>query len=155
QGFVFANDALTVQKMKNIHVRITPQKCLYLMNELQNLAQTYKDTGGVHNAALCDEDGVILSRMDMGRHNTLDKIYGYCLKNDISMTGKIVVFSRLDISEILLKVAKVCCELVISKSAPTVLVIRLGDSLGITIVGFNRKDSFNIYTGTERIIHDI
>lgn len=155
QGFVFANDALTVQKMKNIHVRITPQKCLYLMNELQNLAQTYKDTGGVHNAALCDEDGVILSRMDIGRHNTLDKIYGYCLKNDIPMTGKIVVFSGRVSSEILLKVAKIGCELVLSKSAPTELALRLGDSLGITIVGFIRKDSFNIYTGTERIIHEI
>src|SRR5699024_11593648 len=98
---VLSNDVLTIQNMKYIHVRITTQKCLYLMNELQNLAQTYKDTGGVHNAALCDEDGVILSRMDIGRHNTLDKIYGYCLKNDISMTGKIVVFSGRVSSEIL------------------------------------------------------
>ena len=154
-GFVFANDALTAQKMKDIHVCITPQNCLHLMKELQHLAQTYKATGGVHNAALCDAEGVILSRMDIGRHNTLDKIYGHCLKNDIPMTGKIIVFSGRISSEILLKVAKIGCELVLSKSAPTELALRLGESLGITIVGFIRKGSFNIYTGAERIIHDI
>ena len=41
--------------------------------------------------ALCDVNGIILSRMDIGRHNALDKIYGYCLRNDISIKDKIIV----------------------------------------------------------------
>lgn len=155
QGFVFANDALTAQKVHSINVQITPDTCLYLMDELQRVAQTYQNTGGVHNAALCDDKGVILSRMDIGRHNTLDKIYGYCLKYNITMKGKIVVFSGRISSEILLKVAKIGCELILSKSAPTELALNLGEALGITIVGFVRHDSFNIYTGAKRIIQEV
>lgn len=152
QGFVFANDALMAKKFETIHIQISAQQCLTLMRELEDGAQTFKDTGGVHNAALCDEHGVLLSRMDIGRHNTLDKIYGYCLKHNIAMRGKIIAFSGRVSSEILLKVAKIGCELVLSKSAPTELALQLAEQLGITIVGFIRQDSFNIYTKAERII---
>ncbi|TCP19320.1 FdhD protein [Scopulibacillus darangshiensis] len=153
QGFVFVNDALTAKKMKDINIRITPDDCFRLMDELQSSAQTFKKTGGVHNAALCDINGVILSRMDIGRHNALDKLYGYGLKNSIPIKGKIIVFSGRMSSEILLKVAKIGCEIVLSKSAPTELALNLAEGLGMTTVGFIRGDSFNIYTGPERIIH--
>ena len=62
-------------------LHITPEDCFRLMNDMQHSATTFQDTGGVHNAALCDVNGFVLSRMDIGRHNALDKIYGYCLKN--------------------------------------------------------------------------
>lgn len=122
QGFVFANDALTAKKMNEIRVKISPNDCLRLMNSLQDTATTFRDTGGVHNAALCDVNGFKLSRMDIGRHNALDKIYGYCLRNNIPIGNKIIVFSGRISSEILLKVAKIGCEIVLSKSAPTELL---------------------------------
>ncbi|GGE50656.1 sulfurtransferase FdhD [Pullulanibacillus camelliae] len=153
QGFVFVNDALTAKKMKDIHVRMTPDDCFQLMNDLQSSAHTFQKTGGVHNAALCDLNGVILSRMDIGRHNALDKIYGFCLRNGISIKGKVIVFSGRISSEILLKVAKIGCEMVLSKSAPTALALELAEGLGITTVGFIRNDSFNIYTIPERVIN--
>lgn len=90
--------------------------------------------------------------MDIGRHNALDKIYGHCLKNGISMEGKAIVFSGRISSEILLKVAKIGCELILSKSAPTELALELAEGLGITTVGFIRNDSLNIYTCPERIL---
>ncbi|HZG70960.1 MAG TPA: formate dehydrogenase accessory sulfurtransferase FdhD [Chondromyces sp.] len=151
QGFVFVNDALTAKKMNGIKVRIAPDDCFRLMNELQNSAVTFQNTGGVHNAALCDLNGVVLSRMDIGRHNALDKIYGYCLKNGISIRDKVIVFSGRISSEILLKVAKIGCEIVLSKSAPTELALQLAEKLGITTVGFIRNQSMNIYTKPERI----
>jgi FdhD protein len=89
--------------------------------------------------------------MDIGRHNALDKIYGYCLKNNISIGNKVIVFSGRISSEILLKVAKIGCEVVLSKSAPTELALELAEELGITTVGFIRNNSFNIYTCPERI----
>lgn len=151
QGFVFVNDALTAKKMNEIQVKLTPDDCFRLMNNLQISATIFQDTGGVHNAALCDLSGFMLSRMDIGRHNALDKIYGYCLKNDISIGNKIIVFSGRISSEILLKVAKIGCEVVLSKSAPTELALQLAEELGITTVGFIRNQSLNIYTCPERI----
>ncbi|MCM3643670.1 formate dehydrogenase accessory sulfurtransferase FdhD [Priestia megaterium] len=151
QGFVFINDALTAKKMNDISVELSIKDCFQLMNKLQQSAATFQETGGVHNAAICDKNGFMLSRMDIGRHNALDKLYGYCLKNHISIRDKVVVFSGRISSEILLKVAKIGCEIVLSKSAPTELALNLAEELRITTVGFIRNDSLNIYTCPERI----
>ena len=111
QGFVFANDALSAKKMNGVHVQVAAEDCFRLMKEMQQSAETFHHTGGVHNASLCNVNGIILSRMDIGRHNALDKIYGYCLKNNISIRDKIIVFSGRISSEILLKVAKLVVKL--------------------------------------------
>ncbi|MEG0380691.1 MAG: formate dehydrogenase accessory sulfurtransferase FdhD [Kurthia sp.] len=152
QGFVFANDALVAKKMHDVHIKITPEDAYRLMYELQESANVFQETGGVHNAALCDVNGIVLSRMDIGRHNALDKIYGYCLRNEISLRDKIIVFSGRISSEILLKVSKIGCEMVLSKSAPTELALELADGLGITTVGFVRKNTMNVYTHAKRIL---
>ncbi|WP_430130930.1 formate dehydrogenase accessory sulfurtransferase FdhD [Priestia aryabhattai] len=154
QGFVFINDALTAKKMNDISVELSIKDCFQLMNKLQQSAATFQETGGVHNAAICDKNGFMLSRMDIGRHNALDKLYGYCLKNHISIRDKVVVFSGRISSEILLKVAKIGCEIVLSKSAPTELALNLAEELKITTVGFIRNDSLNIYTCPERILRE-
>ncbi|MGO1101425.1 formate dehydrogenase accessory sulfurtransferase FdhD [Priestia megaterium] len=154
QGFVFINDALTAKKMNGISVELSIKDCFQLMNKLQQSAATFQETGGVHNAAICDKNGFMLSRMDIGRHNALDKLYGYCLKHRISIRDKVVVFSGRISSEILLKVAKIGCEVVLSKSAPTELALNLAEELGITTVGFIRNDSLNIYTCPERILRE-
>ena len=154
QGFVFINDALTAKKMNGISVELSIKDCFQLMNKLQQSAATFQETGGVHNAAICDKNGFMLSRMDIGRHNALDKLYGYCLKHHISIRDKVVVFSGRISSEILLKVAKIGCEVVLSKSAPTELALNLAEELGITTVGFIRNDSLNIYTCPERILKE-
>ena len=154
QGFVFINDALTAKKMNDISVELSIKDCFQLMNKLQQSAATFQETGGVHNAAICDKNGFMLSRMDIGRHNALDKLYGYCLKHHISIRDKVVVFSGRISSEILLKVAKIGCEVVLSKSAPTELALNLAEELRITTVGFIRNDSLNIYTCPERILKE-
>lgn len=151
QGFVFANDALTAKRMSQRNVMLAPQDCFSLMEKMDKKADLFQQTGGVHIAALCDSHNFMLTRMDIGRHNALDKIYGYCLKNNISVQDKVIVFSGRISSEILLKVAKIGCEIVLSKSAPTELAVNLADELGITTVGFIRGQSFNVYTHPERI----
>lgn len=151
QGFVFTNDALTAKTMTDMHVLLTPTQCLEMMEALEQTSDLFQQTGGVHNAALCDQNGGLLPRMDIGRHNALDKIYGHCLKHRISVADKVIAFSGRISSEILLKVAKIGCEIILSKSAPTGLALELADQLGITTIGFIRHNSFNIYTHPERI----
>jgi FdhD protein len=154
QGFVFATDALTAKKMSGNHVKISVEDCFRLMKEMQESAKVFQQTGGVHNAALCEQNGPVLMRMDIGRHNALDKIYGYCIKNKVPMDDKVIVFSGRISSEILLKVAKIGCAVVLSKSAPTELALKLAEHLGITTIGFIRNNSMNVYTHPERIIYE-
>lgn len=154
QGFVFANDALIVKRMTEVSVTLTAEDCFLLMNQMDASAEIFHKTGGVHNAALCNSSGIVVARMDIGRHNALDKLYGYCLKHQISVRDKVIVFSGRISSEILLKVAKIGCEIVLSKSAPTELALSLAEELGITTVGFIRGQTFNVYTHAERMIFE-
>ncbi|GEC87705.1 FdhD protein [Brevibacillus brevis] len=151
QSFYFYNDARTVKKVEAKGVLLSSTDCFRFMQEMQRSAKLFQKTGGVHNAALCDKNGIVLSRMDIGRHNALDKLYGYCLMHSVSIEDKIMVFSGRISSEVLLKVAKIGCSVVLSKSAPTELALRLAQELGITTVGFIRNQTFNVYTWPERI----
>ncbi|BFH60863.1 formate dehydrogenase accessory sulfurtransferase FdhD [Paenibacillus azoreducens] len=152
QGFVFFNDAKTAKHLHDVPVELSFDDVFRLVKDMQEGAEIFSKTGGVHNAALCDRNGILLERMDIGRHNALDKLYGYCLKRDIPMNDKIIVFSGRISSEILLKVAKIGCGIILSKSAPTGLALELAENLGITAVGFVRGSSCNVYTYPQRII---
>src|SRR5699024_7337817 len=88
---------------------------------------------------------------DIGRHNALDKLYGYCLKNNITVHDKVIIFSGRMSSEVLTKVSKIGVGIVLSKSAPTDLALRLAEDLNITAVGFIRRGMFNIYSHTDRV----
>jgi len=152
QSFYFYNDAKTAKTVQAGDLRISAGDCFRLMEEMQRSAAIFKRTGGVHNAALCDRSGIVLSRMDIGRHNALDKIHGFCLQNEVDLHDKIIAFSGRISSEVLLKVAKIGCGIVLSKSAPTELALQLAEELGITAVGFIRDRSLNVYTHPERIM---
>ncbi|WP_370876182.1 formate dehydrogenase accessory sulfurtransferase FdhD [Neobacillus ginsengisoli] len=154
QGFYFVNDAFTAKKLDNVKITLTPNECISLMEALQQQASTFKRTGGVHNAGMCDTNNMLFSRMDIGRHNALDKLYGYCLKHSIPTNNKILVFSGRVSSEILIKASKIGCAVILSKSAPTELALEIADQLGITTIGFIRNKSFNIYTHAWRIQQD-
>lgn len=155
QGFVFFNDARLTHNFNEVNVLLTYKDCFHLMEEMQNSSAVFKETGGVHNAALCSKDGVLLSRLDIGRHNALDKIYGYCLRHQISLEDKIIVFSGRISSEIITKVSKIGCEVVLSKSAPTKMALELAEELGMTTVGFIRNTALNVYTRPDRIVEEI
>src|SRR5699024_3079125 len=90
-------------------------------------------------------------KTDIGRHNTLDKIYGYILENSIPIHDKVIVFSGRISSEVLLKISKIGIGVIISKAAPTDLALELAHDLGITAIGFTRGHKMNIYTHPERV----
>lgn len=149
--FYFVNDAKTA-KTSTSTVTITPQECIDLMNVMQQNSIIFKDTGGVHNAALCSVSDMIINRTDIGRHNALDKIYGHSIMNRIPVRDKIIVFSGRISSEVLLKAAKIGVGIVLSKSAPTDLAIKMAEDLNITAVGFIRGEKLNVYSHPERIV---
>ncbi|WP_299088462.1 formate dehydrogenase accessory sulfurtransferase FdhD [uncultured Metabacillus sp.] len=150
--FYFHNDARTA-KTATTNLSINPDQCIKLMNDMQKRSTVFQETGGAHNAALCTPEKIVVTRTDIGRHNALDKLYGYSMMNQLSVRDKIIVFSGRISSEVLVKAAKIGVGIVLSKSAPTDLAINLADDLNITTVGFIRGQSFNIYSHPERIIN--
>lgn len=149
--FYFKTDARTARTSVS-RVRMAPDECLTAMAELQRRSGAFERTGGVHNAALWTPGaGMDAMRTDIGRHNALDKLYGHCLQQGIAARDKAVIFSGRLSSEVLLKTAKIGAAIVIAKSAPTGLALRLAYDLGITAVGFARGDRMNVYTHPERL----
>lgn len=149
--FYFHNDARTAKTIQG-GPSIPSGRCFELMRMLQQNSAEFRLTGGVHNAALCREDGLVEVRTDIGRHNALDKLFGHCIRNRVPAKQHIIAFSGRLSSEVVLKTAKIGCPILLSKSAPTDLALQLAEDLGITCAGFIRGDAMNIYTHPERIL---
>ena len=125
-----------------------------LVKEFQHHSQVFRTTGGVHSAALCDTKGILVFSDDIGRHNAIDKIFGKCLLRDIPTDDRIIITSGRISSEISLKIAKRNIPILISKSAPTNLGLRLANELGVTLIGFVRGRRMNVYANGWRITTD-
>nr|NNM90731.1 formate dehydrogenase accessory sulfurtransferase FdhD [Bacilli bacterium] len=151
QSFYFYNDATTAKRVDD-PVTIDANQVFALMTSLEEEAALFHETGGVHSAKLCDSYGVGTVRTDIGRHNALDKLYGYSLMQKMDVQGKVIVFSGRLSSEVLLKVAKIGVGIVIAKSAPTALALTIAQELHITTIGFVKEQTFNVYTYPNRII---
>jgi len=123
-----------------------------LVREFQHRSQIFRTTGGVHSAALCDTKNILIFSEDIGRHNAIDKIFGECFLKDIKTDGRVIITSGRVSSEILLKAAKRNIPLLVSKSAPTDMGVKLAGDLGITLVGFVRGNRMNVYANDWRIV---
>ncbi|MHB8172349.1 MAG: formate dehydrogenase accessory sulfurtransferase FdhD [Thermincolia bacterium] len=152
KGTTFYNvmDSALVKNLDTL-LTIIGDDVFQLMRDFQHNSELFKETGGVHSCALCDSKKIIIFREDIGRHNALDKIIGNCFKEKTTLDDKIVLTSGRISSEILLKVAKIGVSIVISRSAPTDLAVKLANELGVTIVGFVRGNRMNVYTHPQRI----
>jgi FdhD protein len=149
-SFYFINDTRGVAQVES-ELRVAPKDIFYLTGQLEELSGVFKTTGGAHSAALCTRDSVVFFYEDIGRHNAVDKIFGRCFLDDIPYSDKILVFSGRISSEILIKVAKMGIPIIVSRSAPTELAVKLAEQLGITVVGFAREGRLSVYTHHGRV----
>lgn len=136
------------------HLEITADEIFSLVKQFQRGSQLYLTTHGVHSAALCDRENILVFSEDIGRHNAIDKIFGKCLLEGISTDSRIIITSGRITSEILHKVARRDIPIIVSISAPTDLGVSLAESLGITLVGLVRGKRMNVYTADWRILAD-
>ena len=141
----------TDRKIKS-QIEISADEIFLLMDKFVLSSRIFKNTGGVHSAALCDKRDLLLFREDIGRHNAIDKVFGECLLKDVKTNERIIMTSGRVSSEILLKVVKRNVPLLISKSAPTDMGIQLSQDFGITLAGFVRGRRMNVYTHGWRVI---
>ncbi|NPV73041.1 MAG: formate dehydrogenase accessory sulfurtransferase FdhD [Pelotomaculum sp.] len=150
-SFYFINDARGVSPVTS-GLTATPGQIFFLSGQLEEKSALFRETGGAHSAALCTTESVVCFYEDIGRHNAVDKIFGRCFLEGIPFADKILVFSGRISSEILIKVAKMGIPMIVSRSAPTELAVKLADELGITVVGFAREDRLNVYTHPGRVV---
>lgn len=120
---------------------------------LQSSQELFAETGGSHAVALLTFDGSLTKVFeDVGRHNAMDKLIGFMLKQQaIPLTNKIVLFSGRLSYELVQKSLAAGIPVVCSIGAPTSLAIELASDYNMTLIGFLRKDRMNIYCGAERI----
>ncbi len=116
-----------------------------LMKDLQGLAEQYRSHGGIHSAAVGDENGLLLHAEDIGRHNTLDRIAGEALFKGIVLEDKMLVTSGRISAEMVAKAARLGIGLIASRTSPTDKAVELCDQAGITLVGYLRGGSMEIY----------
>ena len=132
-------------------LKVQPEAIGKLVEMLFEAQSLYRETGGVHTSALSDGEKIILSAEDIGRHNTLDKIAGLCLMNDIWPETKILITTGRISSEMLQKSARLSAPILISRTSPSSLSIEMAERYGITLIGYARKHRFNVYSNTQRV----
>lgn len=123
-----------------------------LVAEFIHKSELFKDTGGVHSAAICSADGFVAYSDDIGRHNAVDKVIGECVLKDIPRDDKMLLTSGRISSEILLKAARAGIPIAVSKSAVTDGAISYAGQFGITLAGFVRDRKMTVYAVSERIM---
>ena len=114
----------------------------------------FSKTGGIHASGLFSSDGKLISlREDVGRHNALDKMIGNALnQNQIDPKNQFITCSGRLNFELVQKVLMTNIGLMIGVGAPTSLAIDLANKFNVTLIGFVKNDSFNIYTNNKKVI---
>ncbi len=131
---------------------ISPESIYNLMRKFQEISAVFKATGGIHSAGLSDGREIISFKEDIGRHNAVDKLIGDWLLRECSLYDKIILISGRISYEMIIKVVRVGVPLLISRSAPTDLAIKIAESTGVTLIGFVRGRRMNVYTHRKRVI---
>jgi FdhD protein len=128
-------------------LRVSPSDLSGRMRDLLREAVHYHASRGIHGAALADRDRVLLVAEDVGRHNAVDKLMGQALQRGIATTDRILLSTGRVSSEMLLKAARMSVPIVASRTSPTEMAVALAEQLGVTIIGYLRGDSLNLYAG--------
>ena len=134
-------------------LRITSDTILAMARQMRAAQQVFATTGGLHAAGLFDASGnLVVLREDIGRHNAVDKVVGYALRNfSAPLSVNMMLVSGRVSFDIVQKAAAAGIPILAAISAPSSLAVELAEETGVTLIGFLRESSFNVYSHPSRV----
>ena len=150
-------DALEIikkNKPSSTEPKISKETIVQSPNALRKNQSEFSKTGGIHASGLFSSEGKLITvREDVGRHNALDKLIGSILKeNKLNPETQFITCSGRLNFELVQKVLMTNIGIMVGVGAPTSLAIDLANKFDITLIGFVKSDSFNIYTNNKKVI---
>jgi FdhD protein len=142
---------VALPKPVNSDLRISAARLQSLMQAMQQASTLHRQAGGIHAAGLASLDGSVVVMEDIGRHNTLDKLAGYCLLNDIFPAHHVLLTTGRISSEMINKALRMRVPVVASLTSPTSLSIERAEAFNLTLAGYVRGHRMRVYTHPERI----
>jgi FdhD protein len=133
---------------------VTAQTLSLLPQRLRQAQKTFARTGGLHAAGLFTPAGEqVCVREDVGRHNAVDKLVGWALRaNRLPLAGHVLLVSGRASFELAQKATMAGIPLLAAVSAPSSLAVDLADAAGLTLVGFLRGATMNVYAAADRVL---
>ena len=149
-------DALEIikkDKTNSVEPQISKEVIIESPNILKNNQSEFSKTGGIHASGLFDCNGQLIDlKEDVGRHNALDKLVGSILiKEKLDPKNQFITCSGRLNFELVQKVLMTNIGIMIGVGAPTSLAIDLANKFDMTLIGFVKRDSFNIYTNNKKV----
>ena len=150
-------DALEIikkDKTNSLEPQISKEVIIQSPNTLRDNQSEFSKTGGIHASGLFNSNGDLVElREDVGRHNALDKLVGSVLVNQqLDPKSQFITCSGRLNFELVQKVLMTNIGIMIGVGAPTSLAIDLANKFDMTLIGFVKRDSFNIYTNNKKVI---
>ncbi len=149
-------DAVRTRSRFDVHddpLKVSSELLASLPAKLRAAQQVFEKTGGLHAAGLFDANGELLTlREDVGRHNAVDKVVGWALREGkLPLRETILLVSGRASFELVQKAAMAGLPMLCAVSAPSSLAVDLAEESGITLVGFLRDPSMVVYAAAERV----
>lgn len=151
-GIESLEEALRPLPAASSGAQLTTTDVLDAATSLRNHQPLHDQTNAMHAAGFFHpQEGLILAREDVGRHNALDKLIGALARSDIDpVEGAMILTSRVSI-ELVQKCAIAGCTVLVAVSAPTARAVHLAKEVGMTLVTFAKNDGFDVYAHPHRI----
>lgn len=149
-GVTFQEPSVDIEPIEDERV-IEQDALIQQFDLLQSPESLYARVRGVHSAGLTDGKRLLEVIEDVGRHNTIDKLLGACLRRGIDPSGLILLVTGRLSSEMLQKTARMGCPIVASRNSPTSLSVKMAEAWKITLIGYVRGTGMRVYTHPQRV----